>query len=88
MPHKLYICIHQFGSRYVVYPATERQYLKDVAAEANDAWYYATTKSVIDFAVAGVFGVYDTFGAAEAAILSVDPGSSNIYVPPAPTNPK
>lgn len=87
MPHKLYICIHQFGSKFVVHPATERQYQHDVAAEANDAWYFATTKSMVDFAVAGVFGVYTSFAAAEAAIIAIDPGSNNVYNPPSPTNP-
>lgn len=87
MPHKLYICIRQVAGKYLVHPATEHQYQHDVAEEPNDAWYYSTTKSILDFVIAGVFGVYDSFEAAEAAILAVDPGSSDVYNPPSPTNP-
>lgn len=87
MPHKMYICIRQVCCNYLVHPATERQYQHDVAEESNDAWYYTTTKSLLDFVAAGVFGVYDSFEAAENAILAVDPGSNDVYKPPSPNNP-
>jgi hypothetical protein len=86
--HQLYICIHQIGRKYLVYPATERQYQKDLAAGCTDAWYFATEMSVVEFALAGVFGVYNSLEDAENAILAVDPGCDEIYKPPAPINPR
>jgi hypothetical protein len=84
---KFYICIRHVFGKYVVHPAIEEQYQHDVAANANDVWYFATTKSIIDFIKAGVFGIYDSYEAAEAAILAVDSGCSGVYKPPSPTNP-
>jgi hypothetical protein len=88
MPHKLYICIRQVGSKYLIHPATERQYQHDVSSESNDVWYYETSKSVIDLAAAGLFGVYDSLEAAQAAIQAVDTQCCIVYDPPSPINPK
>jgi hypothetical protein len=81
---KLYICIRQVLGKYVVHPATEHQYQRDVAAASTDVWYFTTTKSIFDFVAAGVFGIYDSYEAAEAAILAVDTGCCNVYDPPSP----
>lgn len=87
MAQQFYICIRKNGDKYVVNPANEKQYQADVAAQEKDVWYFAATKPVSEFAQAGVFGIYNSFDEAKSAILAVEPGSSQIYVPPSPINP-
>ena len=85
----LYIGIRVAGPKYVVYPTTEKAYLHSLEKNESDVWYFTSTKSINDFAQAGVFGAYDSYESAENAILSVDSSAKVVYKPgttPPPTD--
>jgi hypothetical protein len=79
-----YIAIRCAGNKYIVHPSTEQSYLNSKAQSENYIWYFTSSKSIDEFAVAGTFGTYDSYQEAEAAILAVDPGVQKIYKPNVP----
>jgi len=79
----MYICIREADPKYVVHPSSDQAYQQSVAKQESGVWYYSSEKDVNEFAMANVFGVYDTLAAAESAILAFDPGASKVYKPPA-----
>lgn len=81
-----YIKIQYDGAKYVVHPASEVVYQASVAINETGVWYYSSEKDVNDFAIANVFGAYDTLAAAESAIIAFDPGASKVYKPPSVPN--
>jgi hypothetical protein len=82
-----YVSINLESGKYIVHPATVEQYNNAIASQLEGVWFFVTTQPVREFAQNGGFGPYDTYEAALASIQAVDPGVSNIYKPPAPTNP-
>ena len=81
---KFAICIRQAGNVFVVHPANEEKVEESKAISEKNVWYYSTTKSLTEFATAGVFGSYTSFAEAESAITAVDPSATLIYRPPNP----
>ena len=81
-----YIGIRLAGSsgKYIVHPTTEQAYQNSKNQNEANIWYYTSEKSIDEFAIAGTFGTYDSFSAAENAIKAVDPGIQKIYQPPNP----
>lgn len=82
----MYICIREAGPKYVVHPSSDQAYQQSVANQETGVWYYSSEKDVNVFAVANVFGAYDTLAAAESAIVAVDPGATKVYKPPVQPN--
>ncbi len=79
-----YLAIRMAGEKYVVHPTSEQAYKISEAMGEQGVWYFRTSKAVVEFAQAGVLGVYNTFEEAYAAILSADPGTVLIYKPVQP----
>ena len=79
----MYICIREAALKYVVHPSSDQAYQQSVAKQETGVWYYSSEKDVNEFAMANVFGAYDTLAAAESAIVAFDPGASKVYKPPA-----
>jgi hypothetical protein len=78
----LYICIRKVGDKYIVYPVPEQACQFSANLNEENVWYLSTTKSIFEFARAGVFKAYDSYEVALAAITKVDPQCQEVYRPP------
>jgi len=78
----LYIAVRKAGVKYVIRHSSEQAYKISVEKSEEDVWYFTSEKSIEDFAGAGVFGAYDSFESASAAIYGLDPQANVIYKPP------
>ena len=78
----LYLAVRKAGVKYVIHPSSEQAYQASAAESEQDVWYFTSERSIEEFARAGVFGAYDSFESASAAIYGLDPQANVIYKPP------